>query len=581
MNSTVHFTPLMFISLISFAIGLFLFQKLIKKNLSRTQYDFVRDLVLVASFLIIILWMGGPLSRFVVGASIAALCLGIMRQKHRSPYLRLGFLIIGMAFFFWGPRISFLGMPNGEYLYLSSLISMILTALWIGTFPVLIEELDHIPGMSGHLLAVTFSLSLAVTLFSTQNLTEAFLMSFSSLMLLGVFWSRHGHMYRQLGLPLSSFWGVILAGTSLLGVSKGITFSTLLVLPLGLFAIPMFETSLHFASLALSSQTKGARRLYRGLIKKGVDHPSAVHLITLLCFTIGSVISVFQLTQTRIALYTSAGLLMGTCFLAYPILTGMGKQAAPLRKPSLWGISVDNISMDYAIGKMRSALNRGTEPFLVVTLNALASCLGRKDPHYASVASSASLCLPDGWGVVWALKLLGTPVQERVTGIDFMENACRTASIEGWPVFLLGGTESTVARASEQLVLKYPDLIIAGYHSGYFNETEEEQIITEIRTSGTRIIFAGMGIPKQEKWLARNLPRLGSVAGVGVGGSFDVISGNLKRAPGIIQKIGFEWLFRLVQEPWRFKRDLDLLAFIFLVLVSKLGIIDDRRKDYQ
>ena len=122
--------------------------------------------------------------------------------------------------------------------------------------------------------------------------------------------------------------------------------------------------------------------------------------------------------------------------------------------------------------------------------------------------------------------------------------------------------------------LKYPELRIAGYHSGYFNEIEEDQILGKIRSSGARILFAGMGIPKQEKWLARNLPSLGSVAGVGVGGSFDVISGNLKRAPGVIQKIGFEWLFRLVQEPWRFKRDLDLLVFIFLVLGTKLGIID-------
>lgn len=578
MTYAMNFTPTMFVVLISFAIGLFLFQKIIKKRVTRTQYDYLRDLALVSGFFLILIWFGGPLSRFILAAAISALCLGTLRQKNRSPYLRLIFLAIGVAFYIWGPKISFLGLPNGQYLFLSAVPSILLTALWVAVFPVLIEELDHIPGMSGHLLAVTFSLCLAVTFFSGQDLSEAFLVAFSALLLLAVFWSRHGHMYRQLGLPLSAFWGIIVAGTSLLGVSKGITFSTLLILPLGLFAIPMLETSLHFASLALSLQPRGARKLYRGLIQKGVDHPSAVHLITVLCFAIGAVISIFQLADPAIALMISFGLILSISFLVYPVIANIRTYTAQNRKPGLWGIPVDNISMDYAVAKMRSSLKQEKGPFMVVTLNALAAYLSRKDPEYASIASEASLCLPDGWGVVWALKMLGSSVQERVTGIDFMEHACRAASIEGWPVFLLGGSEKVVAEAALKLEEKYPSLKIAGYHSGYFTEIDEDNIVNEIRKSRARIIFAGMGVPKQEQWLARNLPRLGAVAGIGVGGSFDVISGSLKRAPLFLQKIGCEWLFRLVQEPWRFRRDLDLFSFILLVLATRVGIIHDRRK---
>lgn len=579
MNYPMNVTPVMFVVLIFLATGLFLFQKFIKKRVTGIQYDYLRDLALISGFFMVMIWFGGPLPRFILAAAISALCLGTLRQKQHSPYLRLLFLAIGIAFYLWGPKISFLGLPNGQHLFLSDFLSVLLTAVWVAVFPILIEELDHIPGMSGHLLAVTFSLCLAVTFFSGQDLSEAFLMAFSSLLLLAVFWSRHGHMYRQLGLPLSAFWGIIVAGTSLLGVSKGITFSTLLILPLGLFAIPMLETSLHFASLALSSQPRGARKLYRGLIQKGIDHPSAVHLITVLCFTIGAVISIFQLADPLIALMVSSVLILCISFLVYPVIVNIRTRTVQNRKPIIWGIPVDNVSMDYAVAKMRSALKQENGgPFMVVTLNALAACLSRRDPGYASIASSASLCLPDGWGVVWALKMLGTSVQERVTGIDFMEHACRSASAEGWPVFLLGGTEKVVAETAMKLQQKYPSLSIAGYHSGYFENTDDDKIINMIRRSKARIIFTGMGVPRQEQWLSRNLPRLGAVAGIGVGGSFDVISGSLRRAPLFLQKIGCEWLFRLIQEPWRFGRDLDLIRFVLLVLATKVGIIQDRRK---
>ncbi len=568
-----------FVALILLAAGLFVCQKSYKKILDRSQYDYIRDVTLVTGFFMSVLWFGGYLSRFVVGASFCALMIGILQQKYKNRDLRFLFILIGIMFALWGPGIRFIGLPGGEYMYLSGWTAMLITTIWIAIFPALIQELDHIPGMSGHLLAITFILSVAVTFFSGQDLGEAFLMSLTALLLLAVFWSRHGHMYRQLGSPLAAFWGTVLAGTSLLGVSKGITFSTLMILPLGLFAIPIMETSLHFASVALSNRTPNPRYIYRGLIKKGIEHPTAVHLITLLCATLGAVISVIQLTDGPLAWLITMFIVVSVVIFSLPVISRVHSHPLTSRAPRLWGVAIDNVSMNYAISKVRIALKKADKPFLVVTLNALAAHMARNDVSYRRAASGSSLCLADGWGIIWALKLLGTEIQERVTGIDFMEQVCRCASIEGWPVFLLGASEDTVNSAAHTLVHKFPGLNIAGCQSGYFTEEEEPQILERIRRSGAKVIFAGMGVPKQEIWLDQHLEEIGPVVGVGVGGAFDVISGKLKRAPDIFQKCGLEWFYRLVQEPWRFKRDLHLLTFVLLVFLTKAGIIENRKED--
>jgi len=567
-----------FLALFSMAVLMFVSQKAYKKILTRPQYDYIRDVLLVIGFAISVLWFGGFLSRFVVGTAFLALVTGVVQQKFRHRDTRYLFLLVGLLYSLWGPGINFIGLSETRYLYLSQWSSFVITALWIAIFPALVQELDKIPGMSGHLLAVTFSLSIAVTFFSGQNLGEAFLVSLTALVLLAVFWSRHGHMYRQLGKPLAAFWGTILAGTSLLGVSKGITFSTLMILPLGLFAIPIVEHSLHLASVALMNRTAGPRYLYRGLIGRGIDHPSTIHLITLMCGTLGAVVSVFQLTDGLVTLMIVMLMLISVATFASPLIVKLHSRTLVARAPAIWGIHVDNVSMNYALSKVRMAIKRMEAPFLVVTLNAIAARLGRVDDLYRKAATSASLRLADGCGLVWGLKFLGTPVQERVTGIDFMEQICRNASVEGWPVYLLGSEEETVKRTATVLRERYQGLHICGYHSGYFSIDEEKDIISDIRNSGAKVLFVAMGVPKQEKWLYETLPLIGPVVAGGVGGAFDVISGKLARAPQAFQKCGLEWLYRLFQEPWRFKRDLQLFTFACLVLLTRIGIVDNRKE---
>ncbi len=564
-------------ALCSGVIFCFFTQRFCKKILNKVQYDYFRDLLLVGSWFILISSFGTSVLRVIVGCSVISLALGMVQHINPDRNLRWMYISVGLLFSLLGPRISFIGLPGGEYLFLSPLFSIVVTALWITMFPLLLQELDNVPGMVGHLLAITFVLVLIVTLVSGQDLGNAFMMSFSGLALLALFWSRHGHLYRQLGKPLSSFWGVIVAGTSVLGVSKGITLSTLIVIPIGLFAIPIMETSLHFASLALSEKPKGAMLLYRELVKRGLDHPTAVHLITLICATIGSIVTVFQLTSPGNALIVSSVVFSSSFVFSLPVLNAILAKEHTCRKPYLWGIPIDNVSMNYAVSRFISSAKNGTRPFIVVTVNALSAYLGRTHAKYRAITNQADLSLPDGAGILWAMKCLGTPVQERVTGIDFLEQVCRSAASEDFSVYLLGSTDPIVAKAALTLQKKYPGLTISGYRNGYFTEDDTPSVIESIKASGARILFAGMGVPLQEEWIAENIGKIGNICAVGVGGAFDVISGNIRRAPETFQKLNLEWLYRLIQEPWRLRRDLNLFFFLVQVIFTKIHLLFQKK----
>jgi N-acetylglucosaminyldiphosphoundecaprenol N-acetyl-beta-D-mannosaminyltransferase len=180
------------------------------------------------------------------------------------------------------------------------------------------------------------------------------------------------------------------------------------------------------------------------------------------------------------------------------------------------------------------------------------------------------MVLSDGVGLLWGLRFLGMPIQERVTGIDFAEQLCRMAAVEGWPVYFLGSRGSTALECAEALAEKYPGLVVAGARNGYF-DMDDPAVADAVARSGARILFVAMGIPRQEKWAARHADRLGDLLAVGVGGAFDVLSGHLRRAPARMQKFGLEWFFRLCQEPFRWRRDLRLLVFVARVLATRFG----------
>ncbi|HNS34501.1 MAG TPA: WecB/TagA/CpsF family glycosyltransferase [Mesotoga sp.] len=185
----------------------------------------------------------------------------------------------------------------------------------------------------------------------------------------------------------------------------------------------------------------------------------------------------------------------------------------------------------------------------VLTLNALIAYEYINNEEYKKALSTVNYVVPDGSGVLKAIKLISKQRIERVPGIDLMLKICELSSGVGQKIFLLGSKESIVTKTTEKLKQRFPLIDIVGYHSGFFTQEESDTIVSKINNSSADIVFVGMGVPRQDIWIAKNLDRLNAMLLMGVGGSFDVISGDLKRAPLFMQKAGLEWLYRIFQEP--------------------------------
>lgn len=542
-------------------------QKFFKKYLDSDQYYYLKDITIVAAWALCGIWATDRALRITIAAGVVAACIGFCQKVTKGRNLRFLYFIVGLGFSIFGPRIAFIEFSQGEYYYLSSFVSIAISTLWIGILPIFFQEIDEIPGMCGLLLTVSWTLVSVVILLSSLNSHEASELCMIGLTLLLVFWSRHIHAYRRLTEPLTALWGTLFAGLSIFGVSKGIAFYSLAVLPLGLFILPLLETSISVISAAISPKPRGNFILYRKLISCGKDHASAVHGVVIVCALLGCIAACIQIgaTSSFLLIFTASILFLIT-WIFFRCTSKNDKGYT--RRPGLWGIRVDNISLNYAITQVQHWINTQTVPHIIVTPDALAALRSRTDIKYRKIVKDAGLVLPDGAGLIAALRLLNTPIQERIPGVEFTEHLCKRAAYEGWGIWLFGGEPGVAARASENLIIKYPGLIISGTRDGFFTENETNAICSEISDSGAKILLIGLGVPKQEYWLDDNLSKTGAIIGMGIGGSMDIISGKLERAPIIWQKLYLEWFYRTIQEPWRWRRIVKLPVFLYYVLLT-------------
>ena len=209
-----------------------------------------------------------------------------------------------------------------------------------------------------------------------------------------------------------------------------------------------------------------------------------------------------------------------------------------------------------------------------VVVNAAKIVALQTDFKLRESVNSCDLINADGQAVVWASRILGQPLKERVAGIDLMENLVALAHKKNYKVFFLGAKEQVVSKVVSMYSDKYSNDIIAGYRNGYFDENQEQDIAKQISQSGANILFVAISSPKKEFFLNQNKQFLKNVNFImGVGGSFDVVSGLVKRAPLWMQKIGMEWFYRFAQEPKRmWKRYLiGNIKFIWMVFKAKLS----------
>jgi len=230
------------------------------------------------------------------------------------------------------------------------------------------------------------------------------------------------------------------------------------------------------------------------------------------------------------------------------------------------GITVNKYSMQETVGKICKAVEEQVT-IRVVTANPEMIYASGHDQRLKKLINSADVVTADGIGVVWAARWLGTPIQERVTGIDLVQALFPVADKHKWRIFFLGGKPGVAHRAGNQVVRKYPGIAWGESH-GYFNSEDEAHVVERIRCFQPDILLVGLGAPRQEYWIAEH-PELATVS-VGVGGSFDALAGNVIRAPKRVQEFQLEWLYRLWKEPWRWKRQSVLPRFVIKVLWQRL-----------
>lgn len=227
--------------------------------------------------------------------------------------------------------------------------------------------------------------------------------------------------------------------------------------------------------------------------------------------------------------------------------------AAPPALPPpklLFGLSIDSLRMDQALDRCRLALHT-RDPLLIGVLNAAKIVNQRRDPMLRQALLDCHLLLADGQSVVWASRLLGRPLPERIAGIDLFAELLELAHRQHHSIYLLGARPDVLAALERTIAERWPGLRLAGSHDGYFSDTESPEIADAIRASGADMLFLGMASPKKEIFLRRFQHQLGVPVLHGVGGSFDVMAGITKRAPPSWQRLGLEWAYRLVQEPRR------------------------------
>ncbi|MGD7043318.1 WecB/TagA/CpsF family glycosyltransferase [Jeotgalibacillus proteolyticus] len=236
-------------------------------------------------------------------------------------------------------------------------------------------------------------------------------------------------------------------------------------------------------------------------------------------------------------------------------------------KENILGVNVTALPVNELLRDIERRIQT-KEQGRIVAINPEKIMMAQKDEKLAALLNQSAYQIPDGVGVSIASKLLKGSIKWRITGVGMMENLLALANQKQYKVFFYGAKEQTVVKAIENIKQTYPAIQVAGYVNGY--EKDSNVIKDKINQAKPDIVFVALGSPRQEIFIDTHMPALSATIFQGVGGSFDVFSGNVKRAPYIFRKFGLEWLYRLLSQPSRFKRQLALPQFLLLTLKEKL-----------
>lgn len=227
-----------------------------------------------------------------------------------------------------------------------------------------------------------------------------------------------------------------------------------------------------------------------------------------------------------------------------------------------------------AVGQISDAVDarrgHGAPSFQVATVNPEFVMHARRDPAFRRILRDCSLRTPDGVGLMLGARILGHPLPERVPGVEMVIDVARAAAVRGDRVFLLGGAPGVAEAAADTLRAEAPGLVVAGTLAGDAGEEGDAAALSAISAGEADIVLVAFGAPAQELWSSRNLAVSGAAVAIGVGGTFDYLAGRVRRAPRLVRRLGLEWLFRLVQQPSRWRRMAVLPVFLLLVFRQRV-----------
>lgn len=241
------------------------------------------------------------------------------------------------------------------------------------------------------------------------------------------------------------------------------------------------------------------------------------------------------------------------------------------KRIEMMGCEIDNLSMEETLEQVERFIKTG-EPHQHVVVNVDKLVKASKDDKLKKIINECALINADGMPVVWASRLLGKPLKERVAGVDLFEHLMRRAAERGWRVFLLGAKEDVVSNVKVTYERKYPNLVVAGYRNGYWSSDEEPSVVELVTQARPDLLFVAISSPKKEQFLGKYQKQMQVPFAMGVGGTFDVAVGKVKRAPMWMQSAGLEWFYRFLQEPRRMFRRYFIEDFAFFGLLLKEAI---------
>ena len=535
--------------------------------------------VLLAFVVPLLLLAPGKEVRAVAAASAAFFVVGVADDLQTLPrWFKLAlFAAVAYWAYLLGIRIDTVKPPFTTTYANLGLWSAPITVGWLLGVMWAIALSRRVPGLTPGLVAIialAFAAAGALAPGSSTMVTAAITFA-----LAGAALGYLGYEFPPGRIELGSSGhyplGFALGAVSIIGALKNTAF-LVVGLPLLVLAVPninttyaaVYESRRGRAALTLAARTE---YLHQVLLREGVQ---LRHVVALFYAMTAYLCGVGLLLVVVIEVSFLAKLALLVILLAVG-LVGFYAIARILSRPDaagrsvveLLGVPVHRTDVAAALDRITQFVEEGA-PHQVVTPDSSALVRAERDPELMQILQSADLVTADGAGLVWMAKVLGLPLWERVSGVDLMDHTCELAAEKGYSVYLLGAAPGVAAEAAQKLQERYPGLTVGGTAHGYFDEGQEPEVVRAVAQAGPDILFVALGVPKQEKWIRRHLDELRVPVAIGVGGSFDVISGRVRRAPAFMRRWGLEWLWRTLRQPSRVPRLLALPKFVWMTVME-------------